>query len=228
MMMYLRLDDIFSDVITNGGIFTLLQILDVPWQDENIAPSLDLLYHGNHGERIISPLVVKLLDTDNELSTENRSKLALTIYNLFSVKWSKLWATLSLEYNPISNYDMEEHETPAEVTSTVRPAETTVDSKPAKIITEDGISAFNSSDYVDDQKTTVSGDPLDKGSESLTVDEAGSNVLTVQNERVLTRSGNIGVTTSQQMIQSERDLWKWNFFESVFTDLDYVLTLHIY
>lgn len=45
----------------------------------------------------------------------------------------------------------------------------------------------------------------------------------------LTRSGNIGVTTSQQMIQSERDLWIWNFFRDVvFKDLDKVLALSIY
>ena len=45
----------------------------------------------------------------------------------------------------------------------------------------------------------------------------------------LHRSGNIGVTTSQQMIQSERDLWKWNFFyDVVFPDIDKALTLCIY
>lgn len=45
----------------------------------------------------------------------------------------------------------------------------------------------------------------------------------------LRRSGNIGVTTSQQMLQSERDLWKWNFFRDVvFPDIDSVLTLGIY
>ncbi len=45
----------------------------------------------------------------------------------------------------------------------------------------------------------------------------------------LTRSGNIGVTTSQQMIQSERELWLWSFFRDVvFPDVDKVLTLAIY
>lgn len=45
----------------------------------------------------------------------------------------------------------------------------------------------------------------------------------------LTRSGNIGVTTSQQMIESERALWVWNFFRNVvFPDIDRVLTLQIY
>lgn len=46
----------------------------------------------------------------------------------------------------------------------------------------------------------------------------------------LTRAGNIGVTTSQQMLQSERDLWQlWNFFEHVvYRDLDKILVLPIY
>ena len=48
-------------------------------------------------------------------------------------------------------------------------------------------------------------------------------------DTTLTRSGNIGVTTSQQMIQSERDLWLWNFFQDVvFKDISKVLTLSIY
>lgn len=264
--MYLRLDDVFPDGITGSGIFTALQSLDVPWQDENINTELDLMYHGNHGQRIISPLLRKMLNSDNELTTENTGKLASAIFNIYNLKWTKLYNTLSLEYNPISNYDMEEHETPAEITRTITPAETTetitpaettetikppetsVDIKPAKTITENQVSAFNSSDYVDDIKSIVAGDSTDKGSEKLTVDvsgtneldvdtagsnklevdTAGSEVITVQNERTLTRSGNIGVTTSQQMIQSERDLWQWNFFESVFNDLDDVLTLSIY
>lgn len=45
----------------------------------------------------------------------------------------------------------------------------------------------------------------------------------------LTRSGNIGVTTSQQMIESERALWVWNFFyDTVFPDIDKMLTLSVY
>lgn len=46
--------------------------------------------------------------------------------------------------------------------------------------------------------------------------------------RQLTRSGNIGVTTSQQMIESERILWDWIFFDRVFKDIDSVLTLSCY
>ena len=48
-------------------------------------------------------------------------------------------------------------------------------------------------------------------------------------DTTLTRKGNIGVTTSQQMIESERELWLWNFFQNVvFKDVSKALTLSIY
>lgn len=42
------------------------------------------------------------------------------------------------------------------------------------------------------------------------------------------RHGNIGVTTNQQMIESEIELRKHNFFEIVFSDIDKYLTLSVY
>ena len=44
----------------------------------------------------------------------------------------------------------------------------------------------------------------------------------------LHRSGNVGVTTSQQMLESSIKLWEWSFFETVFKDLDKILTLDTY
>lgn len=47
-------------------------------------------------------------------------------------------------------------------------------------------------------------------------------------ERELTRSGNIGVTTSQQMITSEIELWQYDFFAIVYANIDKVLTIPVY
>ena len=47
-------------------------------------------------------------------------------------------------------------------------------------------------------------------------------------EHELTRRGNIGVTTSQQMAESEINLRTWLFFENVMKDIDSILTLSIY
>ena len=50
-----------------------------------------------------------------------------------------------------------------------------------------------------------------------------------ESERELVRHGNIGVTTSQQMLEQERDLWQWNFVEQVvFPAVDKVLCLPTY
>lgn len=51
---------------------------------------------------------------------------------------------------------------------------------------------------------------------------------TMNNTRTLKRHGNIGVTTSQQMIESELELRKKFFFEIVFKDIDNYLTLAVY
>ena len=57
--------------------------------------------------------------------------------------------------------------------------------------------------------------------------EGGSDTST--RNYTLERSGNIGVTTSQQMIESERELWLWNFFyKIVFPDVDRILAIDIY
>lgn len=70
-------------------------------------------------------------------------------------------------------------------------------------------------------------DTTDTDTGTQTTLDGGSDTHT--RNYTLTRSGNIGVTTSQQMIESERALWVWNFFRDVvFPDIDRVLTIQIY
>lgn len=119
---------------------------------------------------------------------------------------------------------------------------------------EDGIYGFNSSESVgsstsDGSSTNTRTDNLstnDTGNEletrDLTLTDAktiNTNELETHNlantedveddtQRTLSRSGNIGVTTSQQMIESEIELWKWNFYKQVFEDIDSILCLDVY
>lgn len=68
----------------------------------------------------------------------------------------------------------------------------------------------------------------ESGSEVTVETESGTDNTNTTFKHKLTRSGNIGVTTSQQMIQSERELWIWNFIEQVCKDIDSVLTCNIW
>ena len=281
-----KLNNVYPNWATGDGVFTDLNTLDVPWKndtDTELYKKLNMSYHGAYsGDKNVSPVVYKFLKSEDENA---RTKLANIIFTMYSDKWGKLWDLTQLEYNPIENYNMVETETPAEVThtitpaettetitpaettetitpaettETITPAETTTETKPPKTVSENEVSAFNSGSYVDNEKTTTTGDVNDKGTTSIDVDTAGSNklevdtagsnklevdtagsnklevdtagsdVFTVQNERTLERSGNIGVTTTQQMAQSEIELRKWLYFESVFKDIDNILTLSIY
>lgn len=47
-------------------------------------------------------------------------------------------------------------------------------------------------------------------------------------QTTLKRSGNIGVTTTQQMLQQERDLWLYDYYNTVFSDIDSVIALSVY
>lgn len=49
-----------------------------------------------------------------------------------------------------------------------------------------------------------------------------------ENVRNLVRSGNIGVTTNQAMIEAELELRKKNYYEMIYRDIDSLLVLRIY
>lgn len=51
---------------------------------------------------------------------------------------------------------------------------------------------------------------------------------TSSTDHEFTRSGNIGVTTSQQMLESELNIRAFRFFERIFADIDSLLTLRVY
>ena len=67
----------------------------------------------------------------------------------------------------------------------------------------------------------------DNASVSISTGEANRKKDTDEVEMTM-RSGNIGVTTTQAMLKSERELWMWNFFDQVYKDIDSVLALPIY
>ena len=75
-----------------------------------------------------------------------------------------------------------------------------------------------------DQKTYNTQD-ADTGTQT----NADSGIDTHTRNYRLSRSGNIGVTTSQQMIMQEREIRMWDFFHKVvFPDVDRVMTIQIY
>ena len=113
--------------------------------------------------------------------------------------FEKWITTLNIEYNPLENYDrMEEWHDNGESTGTINTKQSdTVNTN---------TSAYDSLSYVPDAQS------VSNGSSNSTSN--GTNT----NDRTGRAHGNIGVTTSQQMLQSELDIAKWNIYKHI-TDL---------
>lgn len=241
-----RLNEAFPEWKT-GAIFAALNSFDMPW-DSSASLYFDVDYFGNvSGNKICSPLVDTML-TDGVIPSADAALLAGIINSLFGLKWSKLWATANLVYNPIENYNMVEVMTNDQTvkgygrthtrTDNLSHAKTGTETQTPNTITSENNSVygFNSDEAVpsDDKSVSNTGtntltyNTTDADTGTQTNNEGGQDTET-RNYR-LTRDGNIGVTTSQQMIESERELWRvWDFMRGVvYPDIDRVLTIATY
>ena len=150
----------------------------------------------------------KYYDNENMTNNTNMIKQASDYIALYGkshkYEYDKLVDTLSLEYNPIENYSMTEKGTDTRtpnITQTNKGVNTNTVGVDTSITT--GKTTFDKSDsFINDTKTTNTGTNTDTQDINTTVTTAG-NEKTIHE---FTRSGNIGVTTSQQMIESERQL----------------------
>ena len=230
------LTDVFPDWSTGSGIFAALQELSPAWSELDIAESLDLEYFGNiSGNKPISPLINKIMEGDS-LTDIEINLLANVIYDLNAENWEREFNTLSAEYNPIENYSMTEEMTDDETVTDYGHTHTktnnlTDTNTPTNwhTITDSSVYGFNSADGSpsDSVDMTMTGSQTDTHTGTVTDVDTGNDTNT--RNYTLTRSGNIGVTTSQQMLQSERDLWMWNYFyDIVFPSIDKILALRIY
>lgn len=228
----LTLNNVYTEWITKG-IFSYLNALEVPWKNDISGNQLDVIYHGSRsGNKIIGSLIENYLE-NNTVSDDNKNIIAQAIYTMYIKNWNALYKTLSLEYNPIENYSMTETENVQDShKGTLKSNSTDTNTNTENTIVNDTSNnqlwGFNSTDSVNSDKQI--GDTTRNVDESTnsTHENTDTETKDITSYRTLKRSGNIGVTTSQQMIESERQLWFWNFFENVFADIDKILVLKIY
>lgn len=197
--------------------------------------SFDMDYFTNHSaDKYLSPMIVRMIkkicDDNNydfyslvngtmssttktaiiaELTNSNTYRLLDIIYKRFSTKWKKLWDAMNTAYNPLENYDMEEIRTPD-----IKKTEDTTITSETK--TEMNVNGFNSGDSVPsndssgNQKDIVDKDTTETGTEKTT------------------RHGNIGVTSSQQLLESEINVRRFDVIKSIYNDIDSILCMKIY
>lgn len=201
-------------------------------------------------------LIVKLNKAYDEggepLLTKSIQNICDTVYLSHAYTYQKLFDTTVVDYNPIENYNMKEHE---DIKNTG--TDTTTNNADAHVDTVN-LGAYTDTDsYAQDHSSSdTTGDKapfdsqsykhVDKGHEEMTRDARedsharsateNSTEYGKQREiselehghiidRNLTRSGNIGVTTTQQMLMSERQIAMFNFVKVVANDLIHFLSV---
>lgn len=162
----------------------------------------------------------------------NYMKTRIAIWSSrYQINWKKLYDSTVLEYNPIENYDRMEDwtdtddETSTSARDNTRNTSNTVKSTSTNEIMNsinvtDQNTAFNAG-LADHAKQITDGDTTENG--TITNTETGKDTenesvnggRTNKHIRTGRAHGNIGVTTSQQMIQSERELVVFNLYDVI-------------
>ena len=197
---------------------------EYPFINSDNVDTLNTDYYLQHSnDKFISPFVEKLYN-DGKTPVEISSLVAVVCKNRFGEKWKKIYDALMTSYNPLENYSMEEVRTPDltdEETENVKTDMTTERETHAT----NSYKGFNADDPVLVNKTDGDEDVTTSGAK---LDNEKSNVITHTGTEELTRSGNIGVTTSQQMLESEFKVRQYDFYKQVFNDIDTILCLSVY
>ena len=148
--------------------------------------------------------------------------------------FERMYEALRVEYSPIENYDRKENTTRSYENSGTDKESTTLGSTTTSTNVgsndnENKVSAYNESDYSNREKDTQS--------YNSTLTNTGSGTDTKQTEYGLKRKevedirvhGNIGVTTSQQMIESEMELRaKYDIYKIISREFEREFLVQVY
>ncbi len=210
------------------------------WLTAESCVDLDFLYHTHSGAKIVSPLVMAMVDSDGQLTLNNAMRLASMFWTMFGPNIEKEYAVQAVVYDPAENYRMEERGATGKKESKRTDISTPTQ---ASRTTTDTVAGFDSASFknsnqqsenVTNPTVTTTRDNDGNKAVNATEDYDGSKVFGTDqfsdtDEHYLRRNGNIGVTTTQQMLESEIDLWQWNFVSDyVFKCADKLLTIPIY
>ncbi len=177
-----------------------------------------------------------IIDCNNNPDYNTYYKRAKIVYNLNKNKYIKLVNTEIVTYNPIENYSMTESETGNRTPNLTRTSQGTANQNDTNSVVNsstnssiDSNTSFDSTTFYNNAKneitdnSTVTGENTSTNTSNVTINETG----TEQTEREMTRKGNIGVTTTQQMLEQERTVADFSTVKVFFEDVAKLLFFDI-
>lgn len=219
-----------------SGIFK--NMVNVPKFVTDNKDDLDYQLGLRYGAKVLAPIVLRVYDKNKDAECTLNDFLALfsdMIEREFANKWTKLYETTVLEYNPIWNVDGTETTTTASqhtITTDTTHANTFVTSTELgrrSTTRERKEFPYDSDTGSPTESETVTEDPAtdtrtDTHPETVSDHETNTDQYTVTHER----HGNIGVTMTQDLIRKEREVSEFLLYEVVLPDVANFLTIPIY
>lgn len=237
------LNDLIKDVAlpfivpeSIGNLYTPIDTLDF----QNVLKKYISTYYGKR------EIDENMIDVTNVSSLQNVCNM---IYLSNQYRYSGLYASTQQKYNPIENYSMTEKEksTKGEQINTNSIGEQTITNNLGAMKNTESLGAsenssihsvtpYESDTFHNEFKDTINNGSVtneyDTDARTDTINNSARNDTTTdgarEDERELTRSGNIGVTTSQQMIESERLIVDFVFYETVAKDIIHLICVNVW
>lgn len=164
---------------------SLLSVMGLYQYDNSIFDTMELP-DGVQRDVVVANILVECAELEILLPDPEVLKQSISYWSKANLQiWQKLYNSTQFEYNPIWNKD-----------GTVTETETRNLKSTAESEAKNAVSAFNSETMRDQAQTNNKGEGTDTG--------------TITRSRI--EKGNIGVTTTQQMIKEEREISNFSIY----------------
>ena len=206
----------------------LLSIMGLYEYDNNIFQGLQVP-EGLNREAVINEILLQCAELEIMYPNIDIMKLAITTWSIANqYTWQKLYDTMVVDYNPIWNVD-------ANVTETLSGTENRdiersgsgsnnrtvnlADNETVNITDTEAVKGFNSDTWAESHKNNKAGTDniAHTGTDNIAISDSESvdDDLTRSETRTQRRTGNIGVTTTQQMLEQERSIAEFNMISYI-------------
>lgn len=163
-----------------AGINPMLSVIGLYNWDDTMFDGLTVPDGMDH-DNVVKNLLMDLAELQVIYPDPDFMKMAIKEWSAsMQLQWKKLYDAMHIEYNPLWNKDGLYNEKETRDLHGVGSSESV-----------GKVSAYNNEDFVNQQKSNTSGQTADTG--------------TITRER--RETGNIGLTTSQEMLTQEVNLW---------------------
>lgn len=201
-------NSITGTLITNG-----IQALDIiKTESEAVKISFDkqkVLY--KYGDLYFNDGIQMELETAQNWETITSAVIPIIL--TYKDNWNKKYNALMSDYNPIENYRRETQGTRQDTTENTRTGQnTTTGTDTTTDTSNDFIYGYDSDEATPNGKSNSQNEINTNKTDTQNSTENGTNNGTYSE----TVSGNIGVTTSQQMIESELQLRNYNLIDEIY------------